>query len=84
MKHWDLVPGERVRLGTSPCEYPDPRYGQEAVFQFRSTTLACFIKSSGGEWLELEVLDSGHLRDRRGFAYYIAGRDRETRLGAWA
>lgn len=83
MKHWDLIPGERVRLGRSPFT---PMFSDtasiEAVFRFRSTLLACFEPvvrlREGPRLLEFELVDDGGLRDHHG-RVYIAGEDRNTR-----
>lgn len=78
MRHCDLIPGETVRLGRAPSTLAhDPRYGVEAIFLFRTTRVACFER--GGDWIELELQDTGHLKDSLSGIWYIAGGDRETR-----
>lgn len=72
MRHWDLIPGETVTL-----ERPD-RYPITATFRFRTTLLACFerpLSNGTTEWIELELLESGGVREPRyGAPWYIADR----------
>jgi hypothetical protein len=72
MKHWDLIPGERVELHSIAAV---PRH---CIFAFRTTRFALF-ETSRRKLIEFELLDSGSLVDVYGLPWYIAGPDRHTR-----
>ncbi len=79
MKHWDLMPGERVILTPGNCDDFTPRGLLGATYRFRTTKVACFTYSDGG-WIELKLRSDGSLRDTDGKPWHVAGPDRDTRV----
>lgn len=77
MKHWDLTPGETVRLCRGEFEVWDARGRVEATFRFRTTVVAVFENDKDA--FELDLLPDGSLKDATGTVWQLVGRDRDTR-----
>jgi hypothetical protein len=75
VKHWDLIPGERVRLlRTAAVGVPALEF--DGVFRFRTTLFAVFERERA--LFEFYLHDDGGLVFD-GFRWRIEGEDRNTR-----
>lgn len=78
IKHWDLVPGEKLEIYPAVWLREPPQNARvKVIFRFRTTLLAYFER--GEDLLSFELAHDGLLRERGSTVEWaIAGRNRET------
>ena len=81
MKHWDLIPGERVRIARGPDSFDPKEQGAPATFLFRTTMRAVFEMEEDESYREFALLSNGELADPdlRHRRFHVAGEQRHTR-----